>query len=90
MQKAKELAAAEAKADDINNRYLEEDKQLEEWAERVGAKRCVRCQFWVQKNDGCDHMTCRCGYEFCYICGGVYGSCQCHARGGNDYDDEDY
>ena len=77
VQKAKEKAAIEAKAADINNRYLDEDKQLEEWAKQVGAKQCVRCQFWVQKNDGCDHMTCRCGYEFCYICGGEYRKCNC-------------
>lgn len=26
---------------------------------------------------GCDHMTCRCKYEFCYKCGGIYGKCPC-------------
>lgn len=22
-------------------------------------------------------MTCRCKYEFCYICGGKHGACEC-------------
>lgn len=26
---------------------------------------------------GCDHMTCRCKYEFCYKCGGKYRECEC-------------
>jgi len=32
-------------------------------------KRCPRCQIPTEKNDGCDHMTCRCGAHWCYICG---------------------
>merc|ERR1719464_1203808 len=27
-------------------------------------KRCPRCGVIVQKNGGCDHMTCRCRHEF--------------------------
>ena len=64
-----------AKADKINNHSLPVDAQLLEWARAAGAKQCAQCKFWVQKNDGCDHMTCRCGYEFCYICGIKYGEC---------------
>ena len=26
---------------------------------------------------GCDHMVCRCKYEFCYKCGGKYPDCEC-------------
>ena len=22
----------------------------------------------IEKNEGCNHMTCRCGYEFCWLC----------------------
>lgn len=40
-------------------------------------KQCPNCKFWVEKNQGCDHMTCRCKYQFCYVCGGQYGKCQC-------------
>lgn len=32
------------------------------------SKPCPRCGEAVNKSDGCDHMTCLCGYEFCYGC----------------------
>merc|ERR1712039_782627 len=30
----------------------------------VAVKRCPKCSAAIEKNGGCDHMTCRCGYEF--------------------------
>jgi hypothetical protein len=27
-------------------------------------KDCPKCNVQIEKNGGCDHMTCRCGYEF--------------------------
>lgn len=42
-------------------------------------KQCPFCRFWVEKTEGCDHMRCRCGKEFCYKCGGIYGHCRCMA-----------
>lgn len=32
-------------------------------------RRCKRCRFIVEKNEGCNHITCLCGYSFCYACG---------------------
>ena len=32
-------------------------------------KMCPKCKFWVEKNQGCNHMKCRCGNDFCYLCG---------------------
>ncbi|KAJ6226165.1 e3 ubiquitin-protein ligase ari5-related [Anaeramoeba flamelloides] len=36
-------------------------------------KRCPECSKVIEKNGGCNHMTCRknlqgCGYEFCWVC----------------------
>lgn len=36
-------------------------------------QRCRKCKAYVEKNGGCNHMTCRCGHEFCWRCGGDWG-----------------
>ena len=36
---------------------------------------CQRCKSMVERTEGCLHMTCDCGYEFCYNCGGVWATC---------------
>lgn len=33
------------------------------------SKICPRCGILTYKFTGCNHMTCRCGCEFCWICG---------------------
>ena len=30
---------------------------------------CPRCSTLIEKDGGCDHMTCGCGHQFCWICG---------------------
>lgn len=32
-------------------------------------QRCPECRARVEKNDGCQHIVCRCGTHFCYGCG---------------------
>jgi len=33
-----------------------------------GTRACPRCRVRTYRIDGCNHMTCPCGYEWCYIC----------------------
>jgi hypothetical protein len=31
-------------------------------------QKCPKCDITVWRQAGCDHITCVCGYEFCYLC----------------------
>ena len=55
------------------------DRQFHDWTKgtRVegdaNCRQCPTCRVYIQRNQGCDHMTCsRCASEFCYKCGGLY------------------
>lgn len=43
-------------------------------------KNCPNCREPIEKNLGCNHMTCRCRYEFCWVCLGKYPNCECRKR----------
>lgn len=32
-------------------------------------RQCMKCNHMIELAEGCYHMTCRCGYQFCYNCG---------------------
>ncbi|KAM1047400.1 hypothetical protein ACFX2C_026759 [Malus domestica] len=46
-----------------------EDKMLKELAKNKNWRRCPRCNYYVERIDGCSYMKCRCGFAFCYSCG---------------------
>ena len=49
------------------------DKSFQKWRNSYKVKRCPRCKFFIEKNEGCNHITCRnCNYEFCWLCMGKY------------------
>lgn len=52
--------------------YLESNSQV-----------CPECGIHIQKNEGCDHMTCKlCRHQFCWICLASYvGTNGIHQRG---------
>uniref|UniRef100_A0A0A9DNB9 RBR-type E3 ubiquitin transferase n=1 Tax=Arundo donax TaxID=35708 RepID=A0A0A9DNB9_ARUDO len=59
-----------------------EDLVVLEMAKGKKWRRCPRCKYLVDKHDGCVHITCRCGFQFCYGCGEQWapsGHGSCHA-----------
>ena len=61
----------------ISRVFDKNDEAFIQFVRGAKYKQCPKCKFWVEKNEGCDHMTCRCSFQFCYICGGVYQKCAC-------------
>lgn len=56
----------------------QDDSETGNWL-GSNTKDCPRCMVSVEKNGGCNHMTCRqCGYEWCWLCGRIW-------KGHSDY-----
>ena len=51
-----------------NKRWMKENKYV----------KCSKCGHAVQKESGCNHMTCSCGHEFCWLCGDSIMSLDLH------------
>lgn len=52
-------------------------QRTNELAQEEGWKRCGRCRALVEHRSACQHMTCRCGYHFCYVCTREWRTCSC-------------
>ena len=61
----------------IDLKTVDADKQFLNFVKGTNYKQCPQCRYWVEKSEGCNHMTCRCKYQFCYACGGKYQACAC-------------
>ncbi|KAL1525634.1 hypothetical protein AB1Y20_020487 [Prymnesium parvum] len=77
-------AADEAGREALRRRYgdkVMEEVQSGEWM-LENTKACPRCSTKIQKNGGCNHITCRnCNHEWCWLCGARYE--QGHFKTGN-------
>ncbi|OBT53865.1 hypothetical protein VE04_06564 [Pseudogymnoascus sp. 24MN13] len=52
-------------------------EQILQMVRENGWQRCYMCSSVVELNYGCNHITCRCGTEFCYLCGLRWKVCIC-------------
>ena len=45
------------------------DKTFMKWKKHRRIKRCPKCGIFIEKNEGCNHMTCEsCKHEWCWLC----------------------
>lgn len=52
------------------NQKCKDDSETSNWLS-ANTKDCPKCQSSIEKNGGCNHMTCkRCTYQFCWVCMG--------------------
>lgn len=56
---------------------VQDDIELLEVIQDAKLKRCPECRFYIERYEGCHHMTCSCGHEFCFLCGEVWQTCEC-------------
>lgn len=60
---------------DLVKRWLKkcaDDSETANWIS-ANTKECPKCNSTIEKNGGCNHMTCRkCRHEFCWMCMGLW------------------
>ncbi|PRQ33730.1 putative transcription factor C2H2 family [Rosa chinensis] len=52
-----------------SHNFPKEHQMLKSLATKRLWRQCVKCNHMVELAQGCYHITCRCGYQFCYTCG---------------------
>ncbi|KAL3701777.1 hypothetical protein R1sor_019799 [Riccia sorocarpa] len=71
-QQYKRLPPGERDADDVKLKTLASGNKWQQ---------CKKCRLMIELAYGCNHITCRCGHEFCYICGASWANkratCRC-------------
>lgn len=54
--------------DDAQIERLEEEEATAKLLAKESTSICPKCGQGVTKTEGCDHMLCQCGTEWCYVC----------------------
>ncbi|CAL1706039.1 unnamed protein product [Somion occarium] len=66
----------------------QDDSETANWI-KSNTKECSKCQSTIEKNGGCNHMTCKkCKYEFCWVCMGPWSEHGTAWYSCNRYDDK--
>jgi len=53
----------------FNQLQQQQDAEILNFAQTQKWMPCPQCKEYVDKESGCNHMTCRCATNFCYLCG---------------------
>ncbi|CAF4177622.1 unnamed protein product [Rotaria sordida] len=71
------------------NKKLLDDSNTIVWL-KVNTKICPKCKVNIEKDGGCNHMTCRnCRHEFCWLCFGKWSRhSKCNGYNGNQITNE--
>jgi hypothetical protein len=73
-------SCSEQRAHDLNAK-MSGDQKLRDLAKRERWQQCGECLRMIELQRGCNHMTCLCGNEFCYVCGARWknkaATCEC-------------
>ena len=49
------------------------DTKFLNWKKNKRVKKCPKCKIFIEKNEGCNHMTCQnCKYQWCWLCEKTY------------------
>ncbi|KAK3320492.1 hypothetical protein B0T19DRAFT_465270 [Cercophora scortea] len=62
---------------DMNCPDNPEVERVKELAALEGWVRCYQCGRLIERTDGCNHIGCICGADFCYLCGTPWKQCTC-------------
>ena len=60
----------------IQHDQEEQERLNNELAANSGFKKCPRCAVWIEKNGGCNRVSCRCGATMCWICLGDFSTAE--------------
>ncbi|KAG9293823.1 hypothetical protein G9A89_019161 [Geosiphon pyriformis] len=71
------------KCDEFSEKIETEQKPANQAYYDRYTKKCPDCEMAIEKNHGCDHMKCRCGHEFCWLCLAEYEPIRNHDFGKN-------
>lgn len=72
--KCQQASHSPASCEDVKkwDKLAQDDSLTASWL-TANTKDCPKCQGIIEKNGGCNHMTCRkCRHEFCWICLGPW------------------
>lgn len=71
----------EAAHDDAAQCVKNQDMDLvQRLANEEGWRRCHRCHTMIEHQSSCRHIRCRCGAQFCMVCGAPWWTCACTER----------